>query len=40
MIGTVLGNRYEIMTEIGISGMARLYKAKDRYLQRIVAIRF
>ena len=39
MIGTVLGNRYEIMTEIGIGGMARVYKAKDRYLQRIVAIK-
>lgn len=39
MIGTVLGNRYEILTEIGNGGMARVYKAKDRYLQRIVAIK-
>jgi len=39
MIGTVLGNRYEILTEIGSGGMAKVYKAKDRYLQRIVAIK-
>lgn len=39
MIGTVLGNRYEILNEIGSGGMARVYKAKDRFLQRIVAIK-
>ena len=39
MIGTVLGNRYEIMSEIGSGGMARVYKARCRYLQRIVAIK-
>lgn len=39
MTGTVLGNRYEILSEIGNGGMARVYRAKDRYLQRIVAIK-
>ncbi len=39
MIGTVLGNRYEIISEIGSGGMAKVYKAKCRYLQRIVAIK-
>ncbi len=39
MIGTVLGNRYEILSEIGTGGMAKVYKAKCRYLQRIVAVK-
>jgi serine/threonine-protein kinase len=39
MIGSILGNRYEILSEIGSGGMARVYMAKDRYLQRVVAIK-
>lgn len=39
MIGTVLGNRYEILSEVGSGGMAKVYRAKDRYLQRLVAIK-
>jgi serine/threonine-protein kinase len=39
MIGTVLGNRYEILSEVGSGGMAKVYRAKDRYLQRFVAIK-
>lgn len=39
MIGSVLGNRYEILKEIGVGGMARVYVAKCRYLNRLVAIK-
>lgn len=34
-----MGNRYEILSEIGSGGMAKVYKAKDRYLQRTIAIK-
>lgn len=39
MIGTVLGNRYEIMEKIGEGGMAEVYKAKCRLLNRYVAVK-
>ncbi|GMG97189.1 Stk1 family PASTA domain-containing Ser/Thr kinase [Tepidimicrobium xylanilyticum] len=39
MIGTVLGNRYEIIEKIGGGGMALVYKAKCRLLNRYVAIK-
>ncbi|MTI47720.1 Stk1 family PASTA domain-containing Ser/Thr kinase [Sporosalibacterium faouarense] len=39
MIGKVLGNRYEIVEKIGGGGMALVYKAKCRLLNRFVAIK-
>lgn len=37
--GRLLGNRYEIIKKIGIGGMATVYKAKCRVLNRYVAIK-
>lgn len=39
MIGNVLGNRYEIIEKIGGGGMALVYKAKCKLLNRNVAIK-
>ncbi|MGF7057279.1 Stk1 family PASTA domain-containing Ser/Thr kinase [Brassicibacter mesophilus] len=39
MIGKILGNRYEIVEKIGGGGMALVYKAKCRLLNRYVAIK-
>ncbi|WP_333886561.1 Stk1 family PASTA domain-containing Ser/Thr kinase [Clostridium sp.] len=39
MIGTVLGNRYELLKKIGEGGMAVVYKAKDNLLNRNVAVK-
>lgn len=39
LIGKVLDNRYEIQSLIGVGGMAYVYKAKCRRLDRLVAIK-
>lgn len=39
LIGKVLGDRYEILQVIGVGGMATVYKARCRLLNRFVAIK-
>lgn len=39
MIGKVLGGRYEIVEKIGDGGMAIVYKAKCKLLNRYVAVK-
>ncbi|MGM9551193.1 MAG: Stk1 family PASTA domain-containing Ser/Thr kinase [Clostridia bacterium] len=39
MIGTVLDNRYELVEKVGVGGMAIVYKAMDRLLNRYVAVK-
>ena len=39
LVGNLLGNRYEVIEKIGDGGMATVYKAKDKVLNRKVAIK-
>lgn len=39
MENIILDQRYEIIEQIGVGGMAKVYKAKDRLLDRFVAIK-
>ena len=37
--GILLGGRYEVIDKIGSGGMANVYKAIDRVLNRYVAVK-
>ena len=39
LVSKTLGKRYEIIEQVGIGGMATVYKAKDSLLNRFVAIK-
>lgn len=39
LIGKLLGNRYEVLEQLGGGGMAIVYKAKDTFLNRMVTIK-
>ena len=38
-LGKLLDNRYEILKIIGTGGMAVVYRARDRLLNRFVAVK-
>ncbi len=38
-IGTIVGDRYEILDRIGVGGMAEVYKGKDHKLNRFIAVK-
>lgn len=38
-VGTIVGDRYEILEKIGVGGMAEVFKGKDHKLNRFVAVK-
>jgi len=40
LIGKLLGNRYEILEQLGGGGMAIIYKGRDTLLNRLITVKF
>lgn len=38
-VGTILGDRYEILEKVGMGGMAEVFKGKDHKLNRFIAVK-
>lgn len=38
-VGTIVGDRYEILEKVGVGGMAEVFKGKDHKLNRFVAVK-
>lgn len=38
-VGTIVGDRYEILEKVGIGGMAEVFRGKDHKLNRFVAVK-
>lgn len=38
-VGTILGDRYEILEKVGVGGMAEVFKGKDHKLNRYIAVK-
>ena len=39
LVGKLISNKYEVIEKIGIGGMATVYRAKDKKLNRDVALK-
>ena len=37
--GTILNERYEVLSTVGTGGMADVYRARDNVLKRLVAVK-
>jgi len=38
-VGTIVGDRYEILEKVGMGGMAEVFRGKDHKLNRFIAVK-